>query len=411
MKQLISKHISKDEAVEYADVRETVDLLDQGIIQYDNSAKKNQKEFQDGVRKSIYLKNDGEKLSIKGSKNVIEAFNEISKNKYDNIVELKDLGTIEFFRGSNNSKYEVKLNVLSNDGSKEISTTAETIYDGSENFLDKLFKINKFASFSLGIDGEEMIKDNIEFVKSKKPDTSFRFRFIEDKDKVYLRAVVTKDRYKLYDNNIILYIALVIIENYSLSNNSKFYVDNFHISDSKLYLSLLSSNPIKLGKGISIDTGIQISNSEISDGSVKFNFIYKINNGRHQFSVLRDEVLKIDHGWRTGKIEDELSKINDLSELTNGVIKAINIVKLTSKPTNSVLFAIFDNLSKSRSKTLTSYKGSFESLRNSEEIVNNTVSLLDLFCKVDQIIDDDDIDAKTFISSKFNYFIEHFAKK
>ncbi|GAB5053685.1 hypothetical protein PESHB5_01840 [Pediococcus parvulus] len=151
--------------------------------------------------------------------------------------------------------------------------SAMSMYHARKDFLEKTFKIDKFTTFALEHDEEDLIKENIKELSKKIPETELKYRFIEidnpsdEKTETFLRAVVDSKRYKLYDNNIVLYLALEAIDNYATKKREKFQVASFEVTDSKFNLYIYSKNVMTLKYGVKLSVGIQVSNSELSDGS------------------------------------------------------------------------------------------------------------------------------------------------
>ena len=61
----------------------------------------------------------------------------------------------------------------------------------------------------------------------------------ENEGEHYLRTVTSSSRYKNYDNNIVLYMSLNAIHQYSKEMNNPAYIDYAKITDSSLEMRVM----------------------------------------------------------------------------------------------------------------------------------------------------------------------------
>lgn len=389
-----------------ASVSDIYNLLDANVVQNNKRAKENQESMVLDIKNNIHLDDKNDTILILGSKEVIEAFNRIDVKKYDNIIKLKNITNISFPKLGSKDSREVKFTILDDNDKQDKAFTAVSIYNGIHDFLSKIFRIDTFAQFVFRLsDIEEMIENNISTIIGCIPDQEYRFRYIIDDDEQNrLRAVVTTDRYKLYDNNIILYLVFVAMNNYCQETSSLFKVSECNISDSKLNMRLLSENKYKISDGIYMRTGVEVKNSELSNGAVRIQFTYTVSNRNNQFTVLSDDVLTIDHGWKAEKINKKLENLNNLSKFTSNIVSAVKQADLTRKMNDEQIFEIFDKLLRSKKQVLNeSIKLKFSELKEKIQVEDNTLNILNLFSMLDAIVSD--TDAKEYIRYKFDKYI------
>lgn len=398
---IVEKHVSLPQ--KYASKGEVNGLLDSNVVQNDKEAKKNQERMISDIRELIKFRDANNNLLIKGSGDLISSFNEIDNEKFDQITKLRRIKKISFPKLGPNGGREIQYAVMS-DNEQEIVLLPQSIYNGQHDFLAKIFKIDTFAKFVFDLNDSDMIAENISKVIDMIPEQKYRFRYIRSDGKDKLRAVVTDERYKIYDNNMVLYLALVSLNNYCSKMSESFYIDEFFISDSKIKIRVLSSDDIEIASGVRIETGIEIYNSELADGAVKFVFTYKVHNANNGFTVLSDDVLKIEHGWTMDKIKVELENLNRLADYSRDIVSAIKSVNVTKNMSEEQIFDIFDKLLKSKKKVLTDdIKKEFSELKEEIQVRDNTINILDLFSKLDEITKK--TDAQLYMRFMFDKYI------
>lgn len=339
-----------------------------------------------------------DECNVKGSKKVIDIFTEIKNKKSDMLIPVEDI-VLQGFDDKN------LILSFKDKESEEIVFTATGIYSFTNDFLDQLFSLDKFASYCFKNNEKDLISETIEYLLENTSNKIKQYRFIDGsgvhKDKLFLRAVTSKS-YKNYDNNEVLYLALNAMHRYSKKTANKVYIENAIITDSSLDMTMKVENRIPIGKDYSVEIGVNVSNSEIKEGAVLFEFIYTIfdKNGNSS-TAIGDSVVKIQHNNVSKTVKERLAHLNELDKHSENVLEGINATKLAKKLNEDELYVIFEKFSKS--KTLSAGAKTKLSNLQRDEIVNNTLTIIELFGKLEQL--ETTIDDRIFIQKKLGEFL------
>lgn len=349
------------------------------------------------VKESMkYIEED---CNIAGSSEIIKLFNQIKNQKKDMIIPIEDVSLVGF------DEKELILAFKEQEGGDgQIAFTATGIYSFTSDFLDQLFSLDKFATYCFKNDEKDLLSETIKHLLDRTSSRAKQYRLIygtgTQEGKVFLRAI-TSDSYKNYDNNIVLYLALNAMHRYSKRTKNKVYIESAIISDSSLDMTMKIDKKIEMGDYF-VNIGVNVSNSEIKEGTVLFEFIYTIfdKDGNHS-TAIGDSVVKIQHNNVLRTVKERLSQLNKLDEHSESILDGISESKLSKKLNEDELFSIFNKFSKS--KTLSSGSKSKLSQFHKSEIVNNTLTIIELFGKLEDL--DTSINDKVFIQKKLNEFL------
>lgn len=369
-----------------------------------------QNELLKNIKKEFPLNED---LNIGGTKLAINVFNEIDNKKYDYNLSLNNLENIDFKRvATGNNNYRVVFSVISEEDKKTLIPNVETIYDAKKKLLDLLLEINKFSDFMLKNDKRKELVDELTNLSKDKDINNkiFNFRFISSKDgnNEFLRSVVTQNRYKTYDNPIILYISLILIHNLSSDIDKDFYLNSMHVSDSKLNASFLEKSGTKIDEGVIVTTGLIVSNSELGDGAAKFNAVYKVENkDGKKVTVMRDELATINHGNNPDTIKGKLKGLGNLEQNRKDTILAVKEIKWSKEVTEKDVLKLMTLISHVRnipSKLKDSMTKSIDQI----DLTKQAYNVLEIFDKLDGFLEKEDPDITLILESKFNKWLIKF---
>src|SRR5699024_7865757 len=122
-----------------------------------------------------------------------------------------------------------------------------TIYNAKNTFLD-YYDLAKHANYLLKNGKNVNLLDDLNDLQSTDNLSSrdFTYRFIQNNGSNYLRAIVSKGRYKFYDNPIALYIAISVLSQYIKENNRDFICQKLIVTDSKLYAYFLEKESVTI---------------------------------------------------------------------------------------------------------------------------------------------------------------------
>ncbi|MCT3370879.1 hypothetical protein [Lacticaseibacillus paracasei] len=400
------RYLKEQQGKPSATIPETIRMLEIAKSAFQNMPEQDEQVYQD--MKDRFPATD-EPLNIEGSAALLQAINEISEKKFDFIIPLKDIEITDFPLLAKTNSREVRFNIKEAD-TKNVMGTAVSTYGARKQFLDLAFSGNTFAERGFKRDAtSEIIADFNELIKKAKPDEKYRFRLIQtgelSSNEYLLRSVSTKEGYKVYDNGVVLYMSLRAISDFSQRANKLFYVENAHVTDSRLDADFRSASAQKLNHDVSVQIGIHVSNSEIADSSATFTVIYWITNKKQTITLADGPLFSINHHYTSASIAAELRKALSLNERSTSIYKAVNEAQMYSPVDEISLEKIFQSLIRSTQKLPKNYRNQLENLK--EIATQESYSLLQLFGKLQTLADETkDEDVIWYIRIRLNKFLK-----
>lgn len=365
-------------------------------------------EFVNKIKNEFPLKDST--VSLPGSKEAIEIFNAIKNKKFDINLALENITNLDFKR-IGQDPYELYFSVSANNQNINIPKVS-TIYQASTSFLDQFMVLGKAAKFGLAANEKDSLlaliteyrtNNNINKKKAK-------LRFIEDDNGNTLLRAVVGENYKPYDNAVVLYIAFAIIIDLTKQLNKKFTVHQILVTDSRLYISFLQEDLITIDQNTQIQVGLRVRNSELGDGAARFEAIYRVqyqDNKKRKifFTVVKDPISIIDHGYNPVMISRKLKKLHDFSNQVLDIEKAVKQISWNKKLTKDDLNIIANNISHLRKNMPKQLKNIIVQDIDATDVTNKTFTLIDLFSKLDDLVSKQNIEVKETFESHFAAWI------
>lgn len=362
-----------------------------------------QTDFIRHVKQAFPIKNNT--INIEGSQEALNTFKNITNRKIDRELTPLDLHAIAFSK--NNGINQMSFTI---DGKK---TT--TCYQAKKEFLNTNYNLNDYADFLLDRQENSILHNTLsEAMQSKNihPKKAI-YRFIEDDHKQYLRSIVSSGRYKFYDNPVVFYMGLASVNNLAVKLNKMFYVENLIVTDSKLWVSFLEREATKIGKGITIQTGILLKNSELGDGAARFTAYYLIRDNKgNVVKGLDEQIANINHGYSPLSIEQGFHNLTNYSVNRNNIIIAAKKINWTQILTQEDVMAIMDLISYHLGNNIShTTKIKLNQTLNSVDVVKKTYHLMDVFGKLQSFIDTNDKRIQLILEAKFSNWLQRYFSK
>jgi hypothetical protein len=322
-----------------------------------------------------------EKLRVIGSKDLLEQFFSIDEVKVD-IVE--ELGNIDYIGISDNE--EIILNFrLDNEPSYE------GVYNFTYEFFDELFDMGKYSKFCIKHNYNDILKDNVNSLLEKMKKTKKQYRLIKKNENTYIRGI-TSTRYKNYDNNLAIYLTLLSLHKFAKESNTFFALKESNISDSELKLFFEQNEPVIIPNVGKVFFGVYISNSEIRTSNFNFELRYRLNDSVNEeisfaaIPPLNESVFKLQHATGTSRIITKLDNVFLINELKDKMLKFIERIKIIPSLSNEEIYGIMDIVRRSPAFC----KSTGDKIKDlyDRSIINNSLSLLKCFNKINDITDD-----------------------
>lgn len=344
-------------------------------------------------------------VKIEGSKEALDGFKTITNRKMDLELTPLDLQNITF--STNNRKHQMTFTVN--------KQNVSTCYEAKREFLDKNYDLNDYADFLLDRKEEPILKDTLtKAIQSTKiKNKKAKYRFIEDNQELYLRSIVSAGRYKFYDNAIVLYMAFASVNDLVAQLGKNFYVENMTVTDSKLWISFLEKEATSIGKGITIQTGIMLNNSELGDGAARFTAYYLIKDKKgHIVKGLDESITNINHGYNPLSIEQGLQNLKNFNTNRQDIVNAAKKINWSHRLTEDDVLTIIDLITHHLGNNVpNNIKIMLNQTLNAVDVVNKTYHLMDILGKLQPFIDNNDKNIQLILEAKVSQWSTYFTNK
>ena len=344
-------------------------------------------------------------VKIEGSKEALDGFKTITNRKMDLELTSLDLQNITF--STNNRKHQMTFTVN--------KQNVSTCYEAKREFLDKNYDLNDYADFLLGRKEEPILKDTLTkaMQSTKIKNKKAKYRFIEDNQELYLRSIVSAGRYKFYDNAIVLYMAFASVNDLVAQLGKNFYVENMTVTDSKLWISFLEKEATSIGKGITIQTGIMLNNSELGDGAARFTAYYLIKDKKgHIVKGLDESITNINHGYNPLSIEQGLQNLKNFNTNRQDIVNAAKKINWSHRLTEDDVLTIIDLITHHLGNNVpNNIKTMLNQTLNAVDVVNKTYHLMDILGKLQPFIDNNDKNIQLILEAKVSQWSTYFTNK
>ena len=320
-----------------------------------------------------------EYIAIPGAEHLIKIQKSINSAyiKEDIECSLKDISIFSDNDFSINLHNIIKKPFYEGDNSTELSLTP--IYSASTDFFSELLQMNKYADNLIHKGLGHILKTNLDYLKEEL-DILKKYRILYDvtEKRSYLRAIISLNKYRDYNNNIAILIALVTLHNEMKNSNIKYRLKACEYNESFIKLQFESSELSELQNIGYVKNIIEVSNDEIKRESMKFEGICSIlfkgeDNSDNELlianpKVLKSNILSIRHDAIPNSVLKELYNITKAENIHNDLYKDILNIR-NIKNVDSIRFWIKEKIDKAR--TITSCKN--EILKILEQHISNVI--------------------------------------
>lgn len=331
--------------------------------------------------------------AIKGSQNLLEAFRKVDCEKLDVTCPLSNMEYIKFEMANDKDEIILRFN--------DENILATGTYDFTNKFLDDLFRMKKFARFCLSKGYIDILDNDIKKLFKRLNKTEKQYRFIKHDGKWFIRTL-TSNRYKNYDNHLIVYLTLVFLDKYSRDKEIQMIVDNSFITDSDIKIMILEENVIDINDEIKLQFGYFASNNELTEGKFELKLRYKvINNENKKFKALSSAIFDVNHLTSIDKFVKEFDEVKELTKSKNEIIEYVKVINEEELSENQI-YNVFKKLTHSSVKIKAETRSKIEQVR--DNLVQSTLNLVDLFDKLDDLTTD--VHEKVYLEKIFHDLIK-----
>ncbi|WP_202710608.1 hypothetical protein [Sporosalibacterium faouarense] len=321
-------------------------------------------------------------IDIKGTKDLLDLFDEIDDKKYD---ILETLENIEYIGVSHDSEIIIKFS----DDIKGVG-----VYNFTFDFFEELFDMGKYAKFCIKNGLNDLLKENLLKLLEEFKTIEKQFRLLDKNDTTYIRAI-TSTRYNNYDNHLAIYLILLSLHKLVSEEKISIYVKEAHISDSALRIIFEQEEPIRVEGVGQVYFGFLVSNGEIRDSKFTFEMRYRIIDGDNDKGIsfaaipnLEEAVFNIQHSTGVDNVISKLNNINNIHNIKYSMLEYIEGIKKVNKLSDNIIYLMRNKIKYSKLKDLKyETKDNFNILYE-KNMINNTMTLIEGFGKINEITTD-----------------------
>lgn len=350
---------------------------------------------------------DEEFLEVGGSQNLIDLFQTIDEKKIDIVEELQNVE----YKGISEDKevlLEFKDNIVL--GFKD-NIVAKGTYNFTYQFFEVLFDMGKYSKFCINNELTDLLEENMEYLSVKFNDKKNQYRLINKDDEWLLRGI-TSSRYNNYDNNIAIYLVLLLLSRLSQKEKIGINLKSAYISDSEMRVFFEQDNYVSV-KGIGdIYFGILVTNGEIRNSEFSAEIYYRIVDEVDKdlsftaINDLKDSIFSVNHMTGLDTLVPRVQNISNLLHIEKSMLSYIESIKSLKTISDNTLYSIMLKITQSRmliAQTRENFKEIYD-----KNLINNSMSLLQVFNKINQITTD--IDERIYIQRIYNEIIKDLSK-
>lgn len=371
-----------------------------------------EKQLDESIRQEYPIDQFGsgnDELKIVGAKTLLNEFDNLAAQKYD---FLEKYGKVNFL--AINEDKQICLRFPNQEKEKDGSCLeAHGIYNFFNDFLEP-FGITKYIDYCLNHGYQDLITENITQLLSRSSKQIKQFRLLRDKDDHWGIRALTSEGYKNYDNGVVLYLSLLCIHKYALQNKVSFRINEAYLTDSFMHVFIEQTTPIEIPGIGTVYFELAVSNGEIRNYKFQIELRYRIvnTNSEDVLSAISNEPLfRIIHSAKPTTIRNDLNKFSELNSHKERLISFIkSLVKINTLTNDATYNLLLDLVSSIKaSKDISSHTKTEFIKFQKEYIIQNTISLFELFGKLKTI--HTDMDEKIFIERIFHQVLSDIAIK
>ncbi|MEG1002350.1 hypothetical protein [Clostridium sp.] len=344
------------------------------------------------VLRKYYLGNiEEEFINIEGSYNLIETYKRIEA-KVCKVDIIERLGNVRYI-----GKSEESDNIIFNINNEY---RAECIYNARNDFFQGLFEIDKFINFCFKARLDDLISYNIKYLMEEFPDKERQYRLIKERDRWCIRSVTSSNKYKNYDNKLVLYMSLYILHKLGVEKDINFKVSEYYLSDSSMRLFFEERKEYILDDTNTLNFGLLIKNSEIKNESFTVDLYYKIINkenkdvgfiGIHDF---KEKLFSVKHNISETSLISKFNNILDIEKYKNEVLAYIDDIINADELTDVILDRIVNEVVKVKNKFTLETREEIRKLKD-QQFAERSIKLMDALNKINML--DLEIDEKIYL--------------
>jgi hypothetical protein len=273
--------------------------------------------------------------------------------------------------------------------------------------------MDKYANELIKSGLGDILLHNLDLLRQKEIGSKERkYRILQDlNDKqLYVRAIISLDRYNNYDNNITIVIALLSLHKKMKEAEVIYALNRIEYNESYMRIFFEEESKRELeGLGF-VKNVIEVSNDEVKREALKFDAISNIefvdsennfqeivvqpSSSRSKRPKIKTNILAIAHSLSPNKFVEKLTEIDNSVKIHNDLFELINGISKISNPVQ-IMFLVKDMVKRAKNESFKKHRGKIQKIIDTH-IVDNMIQLLTLFKKL-ELVTENDIEASEYV--------------
>ncbi len=278
----------------------------------------------------------------------------------------------------------------------------ETTYSVRSDYFNGLYDIDKYLSFLLNRDYQEIIDTNIEMLERRTADddSERNFRLVYDEDgKLFARAMTSTERYKDYNIAFSVFVTLIQLHELFKTNEESFEISEFTHTESEIKVIFKNNRSYEFIDKSRISFSLVLTNDEIKREAVRLTGLFSISFGNDKDVYVKPEegesgILSFTHSLNPSTVKERLASLNMLiKDFIKNTIDDFDLVKKV-KNFDTLRDFLLMRAKNSKDKEFKQYKSQVVKILSNR--VDTIFQLLDIVRSVDELIQDEHIQAKEY---------------
>lgn len=293
----------------------------------------------------------------------------------------------------------------------------ETVYSVRSDYFNNLYELDKYLQFLLKKEYNDIIGSNIKMLEEKNKENTSEKKFrlvIDEKGKVYVRAMTSVERYKDYNIAFSVFVTLIKLHELYKYNEESFEISTFNFTESDVRIIFKNKKAYKFIDESKLSFSLVLTNDEIKREAVRLNGVFSIELSEDKDVYINpeegiSEIISFTHSQKFSNVKIKLTQLNtSIKDFILETIDDFEFIKEIKKPDDIREYLAYKTKF-AKDKEFKLYKNRISNILTNR--VNSIFQLLEMASQIDNLFKDEHIQAKDFWRYKLYQALIEEAKK
>lgn len=281
--------------------------------------------------------------------------------------------------------------------------TATPIYSAQTDFFSGLFSMDRYASKLLQNGHKDLVNSNLKSVQeifNALGTKDKKYRILLDSGGLYYFRAITSNRYYDYNNNIAVFIGLIMLYKEMLTSQNKFIVQRCEYNESYVRVYFENIETRELSNVGLIKNIIEVSNDEIKREALRFSsvvsIIYGTNHEVDKYIYIKPQrtkstILSIKHNVLPATAFEDLTSLSNYKLVQEDLFDDLKKIGDIKEP-NQIKYLVRNKINRAQGELK---KNKANILSELTQEVKTITELLEMMHKIEMLAED--IDSKEYL--------------